>query len=333
MPTAISDWSSAMMTSLAAALAMFLSAIPKIIGFVVILVVAWLLSALVEKGVAALLRAIRFNDLAHRAGLADFVAKMGMNTDSSGLIGLVAKWFIRIIGMVVAFDALGLPAISDVLRDLLLWLPNVIVALVVLVIGGLAARALSNLVRGATAEAGISNSNLLAKVAASLVWAFAIVVAVNQIGIATTLVNTLFMAFVGAIALGLGLAFGLGGRETAGQIVSRWYSTAQEKSGQIAKAADAGSRMASEQASNLTRSSGGGSSGGSPGGYPGGGAMGSTGGSMSGASAAGSAPLTGSSTASQYPADGSPRSTSAGSPQDNQMYPTPSAPRHPSEGF
>lgn len=331
MPTAISDWSSAMMTSLAAALAMFLSAIPKIIGFVVILVVAWLLSALVEKGVAALLRAVRFNDLAQRAGLADFVGKMGMNTDSSGLIGLVAKWFIRIVGMVVAFDALGLPAISDVLRDLLLWLPNVIVALVVLVIGGLAARALSNLVRGATAEAGISNSHLLAKVASSLVWAFAIVVAVNQIGIATTLVNTLFMAFVGAIALGLGLAFGLGGRETAGQIVSRWYSTAQEKSGQIAKAAEAGGRMASEQASSLANStrssggSGGGSSGGSSGGYSGGG--------FSSGGTTGSSSLGGSSTAPQYPSDGSPRSTGAGSPQDNQMYPTPSAPRHPSEGF
>lgn len=84
---------------------------------------------------------------------------------------------------------------SDVLQSLLLWLPNVVVALVVLVIGGLAACALSNLVRGATAEAGIQSSGVLAKLAATLVWTFAIVVAVNQIGIATTLVNTLFMAF------------------------------------------------------------------------------------------------------------------------------------------
>ena len=348
MPTAISDWSSAMMTSLAAALAMFLSAIPKIIGFVVILVVAWLLAALVEKGVAAILRAVRFNELAQRAGLADFVQKMGTSTDTSGMIGLVAKWFIRIIGLVVAFDALGLPAISDVLRDLLLWLPNLIVAMVVLVIGGLAARALSNLVRGATAEAGMSSANLLAKVASTLVWAFAIVVAVNQIGIATTLVNTLFMAFVGAIALGLGLAFGLGGRETAGQIVSRWYSTAQERSGQIAQAAQAGGRIAGEQASaaaGMARS--GGYAGGAPAGssgYPGGGTSGTGGGSGGGSYAGGPQYPTdggprpgsvesGSATGSQAPTEGSPRTTGATSPQDNQMYPTPSAPRHSSEGF
>src|SRR5689334_22005459 len=97
MPTAITDWSSAMMTSLAAALAMFLSAIPKIIGFAVIVIVGWLLSSLVEKGIAVLLRAVRFNDLANRSGLGDFVARMGTGTDSSGLIGLVAKWFIRLI--------------------------------------------------------------------------------------------------------------------------------------------------------------------------------------------------------------------------------------------
>jgi len=335
---AITDWSAAMMTSLAAALAMFLSAIPKIIGFAVILIVAWLLSALVEKAVGALLRAIKFNDLAQRSGFADFVSKMGTSTDSAGMIGLLAKWFIRLIGLVVAFDALGLPAISDVLRELLLWLPNVVVALVVLVIGGLAARALSNLVRGATAEAGISSSNLLSKVAASLVWAFAIVVAVNQIGIATTLVNTLFMAFVGAIALGLGLAFGLGGRETAGQIVSKWYSTAQDKSGQLARAADAGGRIASEQASSMTRSGGGssgggsmggGSMGGSGGGNTGGSTGGYTGGSSSGGGSSYASP-----TAPQYPTDGGPRTGggAATTPADNQMYPTPSSPRHPSEG-
>lgn len=251
MPTAITDWGSAMMTSLAAALAMFLSAIPKIIGFALIVVVGWLLSGLVEKGIASILRAVRFNDLANRSGLADFINKMGTGTDSAGMIGIVAKWFIRLIALVVAFDALGLPAVSEVLRDLLLWLPNVVVALVVLVIGGLAAKALSNLVRGAMAEAGLTNSNLLAKLSGALVWAFAIVVAVNQIGIATTLVNTLFMAFVGAIALGLGLAFGLGGRETAGRLVNQWYEKAREKGPQLAHAVEAGGDIAQREAARI----------------------------------------------------------------------------------
>lgn len=233
MPVQVSDWGDAMLTSLAAAMALLFSAVPKIIGFLVIVIAGWFIASLIERGLAAILRTIRFNDLAERAGLADFVRKMGMNTDAAGMIGLVVKWFVRLIALVVAFDALGLPAVSDVLRQLLLWLPNVVVALVVLVIGGLAARALGNVVRGAASEAELGNANFLARLASMIVWAFAIVVAVNQIGIATQLVNTLFTAIVGALALGLGLAFGLGGRETAGEIVRRWYGKAQEKSGQI----------------------------------------------------------------------------------------------------
>jgi hypothetical protein len=238
MPPAVTHWSDAMFTSLAAAMALLFSAVPKIIGFLLIIVAGWFVASLIERGLAALLRSIHFNDLAERAGLSDFIRRMGMNTDAAGMIGLVVKWFVRLIALVVAFDALGLPAVSEVLRQLLLWLPNVVVALVVLVIGGLAARALSNVVRGAASEADLSNADFLAKAAAVVVWAFAIVVAVNQLGIATELVNTLFMAVVGALALGMGLAFGLGGRETAAEIVRKWYAKAQEHSGDMRQLAE-----------------------------------------------------------------------------------------------
>ncbi|MBC5766447.1 mechanosensitive ion channel family protein [Ramlibacter albus] len=254
MPTtAVSDWGDAMLTSLSAAFILFFSAIPKILGFALIVIVGWFIATLLEKALAGVLRTVRFNELAQRSGFAEFVQRMGMNTDSAGMIGLVLKWFIRLIALVVAFDALGLPAVSDVLRQLLLWLPNVVVALVVLVIGGLAARGLSNLVRGTASEAGLSNAHMLAKVASALVWAFAIVVAVNQIGIATTLVNTLFMAVVGAIALAAGLAFGLGGRETAAEIVRNWYEKAKvapplvpREMGDVSARAEAADRATTE---------------------------------------------------------------------------------------
>jgi hypothetical protein len=225
------------MTSLAGALTMFLAAIPRIIGFLVIISVGWLVAGLIAKAVAPVLRTVKFNDLAKRSGFADFVQSMGVETDSSEFIALVTKWFIRLIVLVAAFDALGLPAVSEVLRQLLLWLPNLVVALVVLVIGGLAARAFASLVRGATARAELGDPDLLASIARIAVWVFAIVVAVNQIGIATTLVNTLFMATVGAVALALGLSFGLGGRETAAKLVHDWYQKSQEAAPKMKEAA------------------------------------------------------------------------------------------------
>lgn len=235
----IESFSTAMMTSLAVAMSGLFAAIPKILGFVIILVVGWFVASLIAKGVAALLRAVKFNDLAQRAGLTGFMQRAGVETDASGLIADIAKWFIRLIALVVAFDALGLPAVSDVLRQLLLWLPNLVVAMVVLVIAGLVANALSKIVRGATATAGFANPDTLATVTKVAVWGFAIVIAVNQIGVAATLVNTLLMATAGALALAFGLAFGLGGRELAAQTLSDLKKSAQEAKPKLEQAAQA----------------------------------------------------------------------------------------------
>ncbi len=258
MPTTpvVTDWGTAVMSSVAAALALLLNGVPKIIGFLVILIIGWLIASAIAAAISALLRAVRFNDMAQRAGLSGFVQNMGVKTDAAGFLANIAKWFVRLIVLVTAFDALGLPAVSQVLQQLLLWLPNLVVALVVLVIGGLAANALASLVRGAAAESGLGSPDLLATIARVAVWAFAIVIAVNQIGIATALVNTLFMATVGAIALALGLSFGLGGRETAAEIVRGWYSRGQQAAPQVAQAAEAAQQHTSSAGESQGRSNG-----------------------------------------------------------------------------
>lgn len=229
----VTDFSTAFMASMAGAMAMFFSAIPRIIGFVLILVVGWFIATLIGKAVGVLLHAVRFNTLADRAGISAFVQKMGVKTDVSAFLGEIVKWFIRLIVMVVAFDGLGLPAVSAVLTQFLLWLPNLIVALIIIVLGGLAAQALQGIARGAASEAGFSNPEMIAKIAKTAVWIFTIVIAVNQLGVAVTLINTLFMGFVGAAALALGLAFGLGGKETAAKIVSKWYDASSGAASKI----------------------------------------------------------------------------------------------------
>lgn len=216
------------MASFRDAFSMILSAIPRILGFVIIVAIGWFVSSMLARGVMGLLRAIRFDELMQKSGLADFMGKMGTGTDSAGIVASLVKWLVRIVVLLVAFDVLGLPAVSDVMRQLLLWLPNLVVAIFVLFIGGIAARALSNIVRGATAEAGFVNPETLTNVVRTTVWAFAIVVAINQLGIATNLINTLFTGFVGALAIALGLAFGLGGRDLASRTLENWYDQAQE---------------------------------------------------------------------------------------------------------
>ena len=244
---AVRDWSEAMMTSLAGGLAMFFAAIPKVIAFAVILVVGWFIANLIARLAARVLRLVRFNELSQRSGFTAFVRNIGVQTDPAGFLGLVAKWFMRLIVLVVAFDALGLPAVSDVLRQLLLWLPNLAVGIVVLVIGGLLANAAAGIVRGATSSAGFAHPELLATVARVSVWIFAIIVAVNQLGIAQTLVNTLFMGAVALVVIALGLSFGLGGREVAAKLLAKWYDEARQEAPKIVGGGPAPAGSVSEE--------------------------------------------------------------------------------------
>jgi len=255
---AVRDWSEAMLTALAGGLAMFFAAIPKVIAFAIILIVGWFVAGLIARLTARLLRAVHFNDLAERSGFGRFVSNIGVQMDSAEFLATVANWFMRLIVLVVAFDALGLPAVSDVLRQLLLWLPNLAVGIVVLVIGGLLANAAAGVVRGSTASAGFSHPELLANVTRAAVWIFAIIVAVNQIGIAKELVNTLFMGAVALAVIALGLSFGLGGRDLAGSLLKRWYGEVQANSSKIQQAAENAGEQAERRTGSTDRRLGGG---------------------------------------------------------------------------
>lgn len=235
-----------LLASVGAAVAIFFEAIPRVVGFVIILIIGWLISSLLAGAVVALLRAVRFNDMSARSGLTGFVQRMGVRTDASGVMANIVKWFVRLITLVVAFDALGLPAVSSVLQDFLLWIPNLVVALVILVIAGLAANALGDLVRGATAQAGFTNPDLLSTITRMAIWVFAVVIAANQVGIASTLVNTLFMGTVGALALAFGLAFGLGGRDLASRLLDDWYDRSRRAAPKLEQAGRNAERMASQ---------------------------------------------------------------------------------------
>jgi mechanosensitive ion channel-like protein len=213
-------------TSFGQAIGATLAWLPRLLAFLLIVLVGWIVSALLARVVATVLRAIKFNEVMARLGLADFLARMRSGRDASTLVAGAVKWIVRFIVLLVAFDALGLPAISDVLRQFLIWLPNLIVAVVVLILAGIGARALGDVVRGATSEAGYRNPDTLANVAKTAVWIFAVVIAVNQVGIGDMLVNTLFTGAVAALALAAGLAFGMGGRDLAARKLKDWYDEA-----------------------------------------------------------------------------------------------------------
>ena len=219
----ITSWTEAFMAAFASAMSMFAGALPKILAFLVIVIIGWLIASGVSKAIAIVLRKLKFNTVADKAGLDKFMGNAGLSNDASGKLAMVVKWFVRLIALVAAFNALGLPAVSEILNQLLLWLPNLFVALAIVVIGGWGANAVAAIVRGMGTSAQSTHPEFLVRLAKTAVWLFTGIVAFNQLGVATEIVQTLFSAIVGAIALGAALAFGLGGKEVAGEMLRKWH--------------------------------------------------------------------------------------------------------------
>jgi hypothetical protein len=221
------------MFSLTGALADFMAFIPKLLGALVILLVGWLIAKAVQALVTKGLQVVRFNQIADRAEIDQFLVRAGVHADPASVVGRLAYWFLMLIFFVAAFSALGLPQVSGVLEQIIGFIPNLVVALVILLLGALAANFVANLVRGTTGTARVGDPDLLATIARSAILVFAVLMAFDQLEIAPTIVNTLWMALIGMVAVAGALAFGLGGRDLAGRLLEDWYNRGQRKAQEV----------------------------------------------------------------------------------------------------
>lgn len=229
----IQNWGTAIFNALANAVNLILTFIPRLIGFLVILAVGLIIAALVAKAVTFLLRKVGFDRMANRIGLTRFEQRMGVRLDAAGILGRIVYWFIVLIFLVPAADALGLPAVSNILNTLVAYIPNVFVALLVLFLGTLAATLVADLVRGTVATAKFGNPSIFAGIARWAIIGFAALIALEQLKITPDLINELFGAVVAAAAIAFGLAFGLGGQDAARRWLSRGESTMSSAASQI----------------------------------------------------------------------------------------------------
>jgi hypothetical protein len=223
----IEDWGDAIFLALTNAVNTFLAAIPGILGAVIILIIGWVLSGLVARLVTGGLRAAGVDRVFAQHGSGVY-GQRAQSVQPSRVAGELAKWAIRIVFLIAAANVLGMPQVSQLLNQVLLWLPNLIVAAIILLVAPLVAKFVRGLIETGAGGMGFTNAPVLGRVAEIAIMAFAVIIAINQVGIAGNLVNTLFIGVVGALALAFGLAFGLGGREVAGRITQQWYESSRE---------------------------------------------------------------------------------------------------------
>jgi hypothetical protein len=199
--------------------------IPHFIAFLFMLFVGWLIGMGTEKLLLLLLRKVGFARLSEQIGLTALEQRLGSKMDTTRFLGLIGFWFVFLIFLVPATDALGLPTVSNTLNSVIDYLPNVFVAIVVLILGSLAATLLSNMVQRATQTINLGNPHLLANIIRWGIIGFSGLIALQQLEIAPVLITVLFTAIVGGFALAFGLAFGLGGRDAVQRLLARSESS------------------------------------------------------------------------------------------------------------
>lgn len=211
----------------------FLVALPALFAAIIIIIIGWIVAVVIAKGLARLLRSLHFNDLSKRAGLDQFLERAQIFMDPSSALAVLVKWFIILVFLVAAANTLGWPQVSQFLNQILAYLPNVAVAVIIFIVGLALAGFIRDIVRGTVISAGTSEGNA-DLIAGGVYWLFVIITAMtglNQLGIAITLSETLYTAIFGSLAAIMALAFGLGGRALAGDLLAGWVLSARLEPG------------------------------------------------------------------------------------------------------
>ena len=218
----LDTWSGVLKASFQSLWAGVIMFIPKIIVAVVILLLGWAIGAAIGKAIAHFIKMIKLDDALDRAGFGAFFKKSGMNLNSGHFLGSLVKYFIVLVFLIASFDILGLTQVTLFLQQVVVgYLPQLIIAVLILLVGGIVGDVLSRIVLASAKTAGVAQANFLATVTRWAVWVFAILVALSQMGIAGAFIQTLFTGFVVAVSLALGLSFGLGGQDAASKTIDR----------------------------------------------------------------------------------------------------------------
>ena len=186
---------------------------PALIGALVILIVGWVIAKIVQRVISKSLAFVHLDAAAERAGMTAFLRKGEIKGKVSDLLGKLVYWLIMLIVLVTAVNALGLTTASALLDKVFMYLPNVIAAVFVLILGTFLAAIVSAIVLTGAANAGLKQANLLADIARYAIIIFAAVIALDQLGIATTLLVSAFSIIVAGIALAFAIAVGLGAKD------------------------------------------------------------------------------------------------------------------------
>ncbi len=203
--------------------------IPRLIGVLLILIIGWLIAKLIETVIVRVLKLVRLDTLSERSGTSNFLAKGGIKYTLSELLGVLIYWLMMLIVIMTALNALQWTVAAELLNKVVAFIPNIIVAIFVLVIGMFVSAVLAGVVRTAASNAGIKQARLLGQITQVVVVIFAAVIALEQLNIGKIIIASAVQIVLAALGLGLAIAFGVGCKDIAGKYVSDLIKKLGEK--------------------------------------------------------------------------------------------------------
>jgi hypothetical protein len=220
--------------------------LPKLLGFLIILFIGWLIAKVVKTALTKGLQKVGLDKALHSGHAGQYVDKVAPNSSPSTLIGTVAFWFIFLGALAIAVSQLGIPALNNFVASIGAYLPNVVAAILIFVVAGAVAAAVGGLV--ARTMGDTPTGKVVGSVVPVLVMAIATFMILNQLQIATEIVTITYAALIGGVFLAMALAFGLGGREVAGRMLADAYDKGQEQRGQVRRDMEVGKQRGSQDA-------------------------------------------------------------------------------------
>ena len=197
--------------------------LPRILLAVVIVVVGWMVAKMVRFAIAKGLRAVNFNVLSERAGIDAFLHDGGIRADTTEILALLFYWLVILASLVMAFNLLGLEYITDLLGRVVWFLPKVMVALLILAFGAYFARFIGNAVIAYCRNVHLQDAEILGRLAQYAILAFVVLIALDQVNVGGDIVRQTFLIVLAGVVLALALAFGIGGKDWAAEMLERWW--------------------------------------------------------------------------------------------------------------
>ncbi len=216
----------ASLTSLTTELAGFL---PKLFAALILLFIGWIIAKLMRTAVTHVLKIAHFDSLSEKSGIEAFLKQGNINISLSKILSEVVYWLIVMIVVVTVANSLGLHMVADLFNKVVLYIPNIIVAILVLVFGTLLSRFINRVVFAYLNNIGVEGSLTISTISEYAVQIFVVFVALEQLQIGTQLLTAAFQIGFGAVAFAFALAFGLGGRDWAAGVIQKMTANNKKK--------------------------------------------------------------------------------------------------------